>query len=98
MGFIHASRADQLAATYARFYSDVADVLQLTIDPSQIAVTVAGLILCPTGRPSPISTAPCRCTPSPMFAPYPPIEVMAQTTLEQLEQQARQRGLVRACR
>lgn len=38
VGFIHASRAEQLADTYTRFYRDAVDVLQLTIDSAQIAV------------------------------------------------------------
>lgn len=36
VGFIHASRADQLAATYRRFYGDVGPVTLLTIDPQQL--------------------------------------------------------------
>ncbi len=36
VGFIHASRADQLAATYRRFYGDAGPVTLLTIDPQQL--------------------------------------------------------------
>ena len=36
MGFIHASRADQLAATYRRFYGDAGPVTLLTIDPQRL--------------------------------------------------------------
>jgi glutathione S-transferase len=36
VGFIHASRADQLAATYRRFYGDAGPVTLLTIDPQRL--------------------------------------------------------------
>ena len=36
VGFLHASTAAQVEATYQRFYSDAADVLLLTIDPQQL--------------------------------------------------------------
>jgi glutathione S-transferase len=36
VGFIHASYAHQLAATYARFYGDAGPVVLLTIDPSRL--------------------------------------------------------------
>jgi glutathione S-transferase len=36
VGFIHASRADQLAATYQRFYGDAGPVTLLTIDPQRL--------------------------------------------------------------
>ncbi|MGC6483064.1 MAG: DUF952 domain-containing protein [Synechococcus sp.] len=71
VGFIHASRAEQLAATYSRFYSDADDVLQLTIDPAQIAVPL---------RADPVAsgeTFPHLFGPLPVQAvtdvrPYPP--------------------------
>ena len=37
VGFIHASHADQLAATWRRFYADAPDVLVLHIDPERLA-------------------------------------------------------------
>ncbi|MFM7267454.1 MAG: DUF952 domain-containing protein [Cyanobium sp.] len=43
VGFIHASHAHQIAATYARFYADAGSVRLLTIDPQRLqaaAVTV----------------------------------------------------------
>lgn len=36
-GFIHASMADQVAATFARYYADRPDVLLLTIDTDLLA-------------------------------------------------------------
>ena len=36
VGFIHASYAHQLAATYARFYGDAGPVVLLTIDPGRL--------------------------------------------------------------
>ncbi len=36
VGFIHASRADQLSATYRRFYGDAGPVTLLTIDPQRL--------------------------------------------------------------
>ena len=36
VGFIHASYAHQLAATYARFYGDAGPVVLLTIDPNRL--------------------------------------------------------------
>lgn len=36
VGFIHASYAHQLAATYARFYGDAGQVVLLTIDPGRL--------------------------------------------------------------
>jgi glutathione S-transferase len=36
VGFIHASGADQVEATYGRFYSDAGEVLLLTIDPHRL--------------------------------------------------------------
>jgi glutathione S-transferase len=36
VGFIHASYAHQLAATYARFYGDAGPVVVLTIDPNRL--------------------------------------------------------------
>jgi glutathione S-transferase len=36
VGFIHASYAHQLAATYARFYGDAGPVVLLTIDPARL--------------------------------------------------------------
>jgi glutathione S-transferase len=36
VGFIHASRVDQLAATYRRFYGDAGPVMLLTIDPQRL--------------------------------------------------------------
>ena len=37
VGFIHASQAHQLAATYARFYGDAGPVVLLTIDPERLS-------------------------------------------------------------
>ncbi|MFN5163241.1 MAG: DUF952 domain-containing protein, partial [Cyanobacteriota bacterium] len=37
VGFIHASNADQVAATFERFYADAAAVLLLTIDPLRLS-------------------------------------------------------------
>lgn len=37
VGFIHASRADQLAGTWRRFYADAAEVVVLHIDPERLA-------------------------------------------------------------
>ncbi|MEA5442302.1 DUF952 domain-containing protein [Cyanobium gracile] len=36
VGFIHASGADQVEATYGRFYADAGEVLLLTIDPDRL--------------------------------------------------------------
>ena len=36
VGFIHASGADQVEATYGRFYADAGEVLLLTIDPRRL--------------------------------------------------------------
>ncbi len=36
VGFIHLSKAHQVAATHQRFYADAADVLLLTIDPQRL--------------------------------------------------------------
>ena len=73
VGFIHASRADQLAATYARFYSDVADVLQLTIDPSQIAVPLRADPV-PNGETFPHLYGPLPVHAVTDVCSYPPIE------------------------
>ena len=40
VGFIHASRADQLAATYRRFYGDAGPLTLLTIDPQRLTAPV----------------------------------------------------------
>ena len=40
LGFIHASGADQVEATYGRFYGDAGEVLLLTIDPGRLTVPV----------------------------------------------------------
>lgn len=40
VGFIHASGADQVEATYGRFYADAAEVLLLTIDPRRLTAAV----------------------------------------------------------
>jgi glutathione S-transferase len=37
VGFVHASWLHQVAATYQRFYADVADVVLLALDPRAIA-------------------------------------------------------------
>ncbi len=37
VGFIHASGAHQVEATYARFYDDAGEVLLLTIDPARLS-------------------------------------------------------------
>jgi glutathione S-transferase len=37
VGFIHASGADQVEATYGRFYADAGEVLLLTIDPGRLS-------------------------------------------------------------
>ena len=36
VGFVHASGADQIEATYRRFYADAGEVLLLTIDPARL--------------------------------------------------------------
>ncbi len=43
VGFLHASHAHQIAATYARFYADAGPVRLLTIDPALLAE--AGLVV-----------------------------------------------------
>lgn len=40
VGFIHASGAKQVEATYGRFYADAGEVLLLTIDPLRLTVPV----------------------------------------------------------
>ncbi len=40
VGFIHASGADQVEATYGRFYADAGEVRLLTIDPGRLGVPV----------------------------------------------------------
>ncbi len=40
VGFIHASGADQVEATYGRFYADAGEVLLLTIDPGRLTASV----------------------------------------------------------
>jgi glutathione S-transferase len=42
VGFIHASYAHQLAATYARFYGDAGPVVLLTIDPARLEQAARG--------------------------------------------------------
>ena len=39
-GYIHCSFADQVAATAARFYGDLAEVVLLRIDPSRLTSAV----------------------------------------------------------
>ena len=73
VGFIHASRAEQLAATYARFYSDVADVLQLTIDPRQIAVPMRADPV-PNGETFPHLYGPLPVHAVTDVRPYPPTD------------------------
>ncbi len=43
VGFIHASHADQIAATFARFYADAGPVRLLSIDPDRLAA--AGVVV-----------------------------------------------------
>lgn len=40
VGFIHASGAEQVEATYGRFYADAGEVLLLTIDPDRLTAPV----------------------------------------------------------
>jgi glutathione S-transferase len=43
VGFLHASRAEQIAATFERFYADAGPVRLLSIDPQRLGA--AGLVV-----------------------------------------------------
>ena len=52
-GFIHCSYAEQVAATSARFYGDLTEVVLLRIDPARLTATVVEEDLTGTGDPFP---------------------------------------------
>ena len=52
-GYIHCSYAGQVAATAARFYGDLAEVVVLRIDPSRLKGRVVEEDLAGTGEPFP---------------------------------------------
>jgi len=79
VGFVHASWLHQVAATYQRFYADVADVVLLALDPRAIATAGVPIRQEPapdTGHPDTGELFPHLYGPLPMGAvvladPYP---------------------------
>ena len=61
-GFIHLSSAHQLDATYKRFYSDLGQVVLLTIDPNQLPVNQLKHEPIPSGETFPHLYAPLPLT------------------------------------
>ncbi len=70
VGFLHASTADQLAATYRRFYADAGDVLQLTIDPTRIPYPLRADPV-PSGEQFPHLYGPLPVAAVTAVSPYP---------------------------
>lgn len=52
-GFVHCSRAEQLAATAARFFGDLAEVVVLRIDPAKLTAAVVSEDLSGSGEDFP---------------------------------------------
>jgi uncharacterized protein (DUF952 family) len=52
-GFIHCSYAEQVAATVARYYGDVAEVVVLRIDPHRLTAPIVVEDLAGTGEEFP---------------------------------------------